>query len=522
MEDMDNVMSHIEACEPVKMDYYVDRGLKTGFLDVADSCVKGSIIVYNDFCLNINDCEKNIFCHRLEGNDLVSKKEYLFAMDYLTDVLTAYKETGKEIYKSVFERVISEFHAYFKEYGPVYDDLPVYAQTLLFIKAFDVLGAIPFQEDFLKLLMSYGEWLMNDEYYQNNNNHGMFQNIALLHLSVLFGNCREAATWQKHSIKRINVLFNDSYFNDFTNNEHSLSYFRYNNFLYDNAVKFCTYYKISGIEGITDKLKLSKEAFVTFVHKDGSLPLIGDGQIVKISESNTSSRLFPDIGIAVLKVGDIYLSLKSKTVYQTHAHIDMSSITLRYKDIDFLIDTGQYNYDRYTPINRYVRSSAGHSGIFPLFADGMFQKEFCDSLQYSAITAYEHNSEDNTGFVRGEYKLKDKHVCREISVSSGEVAIKDSWQCEKPAVMRQRFIIPKSFIEKAYFSASERILKSETDNIKIRFEIIYDMPDTMTVVQFGVASSSYYAYEETMLLDTFAQNTVFGQITAKITFKEEE
>lgn len=522
MEDMDNVMSHIEACEPVKMDFYVDRCSGSGYLYVADSCVKGIIIVWNDFCLNINDCKENIFCHQFEGSDLVSKKEYLFAMDYLTDVLTAYKETGKEIYKIVFERVISQFHAYFKEYGPVYEDLPVYAQTLLFIKAFDILETIPFQEDFLKLLMSYGEWLMKDEYYQNNHNHGMFQNIALLHLSVLFGNRREADIWQKHSIKRINLLFKDCYFNDFTNNEHSLSYFRYNNFLYDNAIKFCTYYKISGIEGITDKLRRSKEAFVTFAHKDGTLPLIGDGQIVKISESNTYSRLFPDIGIAVLKVGDVYLSIKSKTVYQSHAHIDMSSITARYKDIDFLIDTGQYNYDRYTPINRYVRSSAGHSGIFPLFADGMFQKEFCDSLQYSAITAYEHNNEDDISFVRGEYKLKDTHVCREVSVLPNEIIIKDSWSCEKPAVMRQRFVIPKAFIEKAYFSASNRILESEINNIKFRFEVIYDMPDTMTVVQFGVVSPAYYTYEETMLLDTFAQNTVSGEITAKITFKEEE
>lgn len=522
MEDMDNVMSHIEACEPVRMDFYVDRCSGSGYLYVADSCVKGIIIVWNDFCLNINDCKENIFCHQFKGSDLVSKKEYLFAMDYLTDVLTAYKETGKEIYKIVFERVISQFHAYFKEYGPVYEDLPVYAQTLLFIKAFDILETIPFQEDFLKLLMSYGEWLMNDEYYQNNHNHGMFQNIALLHLSVLFGNRREADIWQKHSIKRINLLFKDCYFNDFTNNEHSLSYFRYNNFLYDNAIKFCTYYKISGIEGITDKLRSSKEAFVTFAHKDGTLPLIGDGQIVKISESNTYSRLFPDIGIAVLKVGDVYLSIKSKTVYQSHAHIDMSSITARYKDIDFLIDTGQYNYDRYTPINRYVRSSAGHSGIFPLFADGMFQKEFCDSLQYSAITAYEHNIEDDISFVRGEYKLKDTHVCREVSVLPNEIIIKDSWSCEKPAVMRQRFVIPKAFIEKAYFSASNRILESEINNIKFRFEVIYDMPDTMTVVQFGVVSPAYYTYEETMLLDTFAQNTVSGEITAKITFKEEE
>lgn len=522
MEDMDNVMYHIEACEPVKMDFYTDRGFGSGYLKVADSCINGILVLWNDLYLNINDCEENIFCHQFEGSDLISKKEYLFAMDYLSNVLTAYKNTGKKIYKSVFERIISQFHTYFKEYGPVYGELPVYAQTLLFIKAFDVLETIPFQEDFLILLRKYAIWLMKDEYYQKNDNHGMFQNIALLHLSVLFGNCSEAVIWQKHGVERINQLFKDTYFSDFTNNEHSILYFEYNNFLYEEVIKFCTYYKISGIEGIIEKLKLSKDAFAVLAHRDGSFPLIGDGEIIKISESNACSRLFPDIGIAVLKVGDVYLSLKSKTVYQCHAHIDMSSITARYKDIDFLIDTGQYNYDRYTPINRYVRSSAGHSGIFPLFADGMFQEEFCDSLEHAAITAYEHNCEDNTGFVRGEYKLKDNHVCREVSVSSNEIIIKDSWNCEKPGVMRQRFVIPKVFIEKAHFSVSNRILESEIDNIKFRFEVIYDMPDTMTVVQFGVYSPSYYAYEETMLLDTFAQNTISGEIMAKITFKEEE
>lgn len=74
MEDMDNVMSHIEACEPVRMDFYVDRCSGSYYLYVADLCVKGIIIVWNDFCLNINDCKENIFCHQFEGSDLVSKR----------------------------------------------------------------------------------------------------------------------------------------------------------------------------------------------------------------------------------------------------------------------------------------------------------------------------------------------------------------------------------------------------------------------------------------------------------------
>lgn len=109
MEDMDNVMSHIEACEPVKMDFYTDRGFGSGYLKVADSCINGILVLWNDLYLNINDCEENIFCHQFEGSDLISKKEYLFAMDYLSNVLTAYKNTGKKFTKVCLKGLSANF-----------------------------------------------------------------------------------------------------------------------------------------------------------------------------------------------------------------------------------------------------------------------------------------------------------------------------------------------------------------------------------------------------------------------------
>ena len=515
---MKDLLSYRETFKPVRMDFYVDRGSYSNFI-IADQCTNGTLVLWNTLCLNINDCEGNIFCHQFDGSDVNSKKEYLFAMDYLTNVLSAYRSTGKEIYKDTFIKIICEFHEFLETNNPVYDELPIYGQSLLIIKALDVLENLPFQNDFLRLLWKYACWLMNDEYYQNNDNHGMFQNIALLHLSVLFGNYPESVVWQNHAIKRINCLFSNVYYKDYTNNENSIYYFEHNNNLYDKAIQFCMHYKITGITEIMNKLKQSKEALVTFAHQDCSFPLIGDGKTFYGTKNNNFSRLFPDIGIAVLKVDDIYLSLKFKTVFQPHAHQDISSITARYKNIDFLVDTGQYNYDRYTPINRYVRSTAGHSGIFSLFADNLFQKDFCASLQYSDITAYENNGK--SAFVRGEYGLKDVSVCREISVSSKEITIRDSWCCQRPTVLRQRFIIPKEFIEKSNFSVSKRTLESIVDNTKIRFEIIYDIPDILTVVQFGIAAPKYYEYEETMLLDTFIENVMSGEITAKITFEEE-
>lgn len=502
-----------------KMNYYMDRGKIVGFIDIADQCVENILPLWDIHCFDINGYQGNIFQHEFDGMDLFVKKEYLFAMDYLSCVLTAYKETGNEVYKDTFEKIIDQFHEYLNTDEPFYADLPIFAQTLLFIKAIDILGSIPYQKDFLELLRKYAEWFMDDNNYAFGYNHGLFSDLGLLHISVLLEGQPDFILWREYAISRINNLYEVAYYNDFTNNENSIKYFDLNNKLYEQIIKFCKYYDIDGIKKIEDGLEMAKEALTIFAHKDHTFPLIGDGRVFNSKTSNDQSRLFPDIGIAIVKVGEVYMSFKCKTVDQVHAHMDVSSITARYKNIDFLIDSGQYNHDRYTPANRFMRSTAGHSGIFPVFADGMFQKEFCDSLGRSEITVYEYR-EDNA-FVKGEYQLDGVHVCREISVLPNEIKIKDSWRCEEPTAMRQRFIIPKELIDNCRFTASQRILESHVENVKFKFEITSDVLNPLTTIQFGVAAPQFYAYEKTMLLDTFAENTVYGEITTKISFEED-
>lgn len=500
------------------MDFYIEREMSSDLMDTANKCADGILHLWGRHYLDSGG-EENIFFHQFSGNDIILKREYLFAMDYLSDVLTAYKHTGKKIYQDVFEKFLGQFYEYLQKKGPVYDDLPVYAQTLLLIKAMDILGSVPHQRDFLELLYRYAAWLMDREHYKGDNNHGMFQNIALLHLSVFLKDRPEAPLWETCAAERINQLFKDTYYSDFTNIENSIRYFDYNNELYKMAIRFCEYYGISGMAEIAEKLKQSDKALITMAHKDHSFPLIGDGCMFSRGYSNEESRLFPDMGFAVLKVKETYLSFKCKTVYQSHAHMDVSGITARYKGVDFIIDTGQYNYDRYTPINRYVRSSAGHSGIFPLFADNLFLDDFCHSLKNAGITAYMHQG--NMAFVRGEYCLKDVAVRREIFVFRNKIIIKDHWNGKKSAVMRQRFVIPKTLLGNAKFTVSRKILESWAGNIRFRFEIISDLPDVFTAIQFGIAAPQYDSYEETMVLDTFAENALSGEITAKITFWEE-
>lgn len=502
-----------------KMDYYVDRCTRNNVSYIADQCTAGNLYLWDTYYFNIHGIETNIFSHEFDV-DAKLKREYLLSMDYLTYVLTEYKRTGKDKYRKTFENIICQFHEYLKTNGPFYSDLPVYAQTLLFIKALDIFESIPYQNDLFQLLQKYACWLMDDNNHCFDHNHGLFEDLALLHISILFKGKTESIKWQNHAVRRIIQLFETAYYNDFTNNENSITYFNFNNYLYGQVIKFCNYYKINSIKKIETELEKSKEALNIFAHKDTSFPVIGDGNIFNSTGSNGHSGLFPDLGMAIIKVGDAYLSFKCKTVFQPHAHADLSSITARYKNIDILIDSGQYNYDRYSPINRYLRSSAGHSGIYPIMADGLFQKNFCSSIRNSGISVYEHYG-DNAR-VKGEYQLEDLIVSREILITQDGLIVKDCWIGQKPRAMRQRFVIPKELIEHSRFTASQRTLESKIGSLKFKYEIISDLENALTSVNFGVVSLQYHNYETAMLLDTITESNLSGKITAKISFWEEQ
>lgn len=504
-----------------KMEYYYDRGERlSNYIEIADKCTNGILVLWDKCALDSNAIEGNVFLHKFEGEDIRLKKEYLYTMDYLSCVLSAYRETGKEIYKTTFENYMEQFCEFIVSAGPVFDELPVMGQILLVIKAIDVLGHLPHQNELIELLIRYTSWLMDDTNYFFDNNHGLFFDLTLLHASILLNMHPDAPSWQKHALDRTRKLFSVAYYNDCTNNEHSLAYFHHNNILYNIVIDFCKNYHIAGLSDMEYKLDRAKEALNTFAHKDGSFPVIGDGSVFYSDESNACSRLFPDIGIAVVKIKDLYLSFKCKMVFQSHAHTDISGITARYKDIDFVIDSGHYNYDRYTPINRFVRSSAGHSGIFPLFADDIFQKEFCQEVNSSDITEYSHNG--GSACVKGQYQFRDVRVCRELLIYENEIIIKDSWKCDNPTTMRQRFVIPKELIEHCIFTVSQRLVETRVGNTCFKYQIIPSSEDAITEVQFGVAAPKYYEYETTMLLDTYVDSSISGEITARISFWEEK
>lgn len=506
-----------------KMTYYYDRWENMGSLDIANKCLENCLYLWKNYSMTADMINGNIFFYRFSGKDARTKNEYLFTMDYMSILLSAYKMTKKEAYKNKFLELYHMFIEYVDTNDPLNNgielDLPVLGQVLLVIKAIDVLGRIPKENKIQDLFKRYADWLMDRSTWITDHNHGLFQIIAQLHLSVCMPDFYPVQEWRQSAIEHLNLLYKRAYYGDYVNNEFSLSYFRYNNDLYTSICDFCNYYKIDGIKEIHSAIEETRKALNIFAHSDASFPVIGDGSVFYGNSWNMESKLFPEGNIAVVKIDELYFSFKNRTEFQSHAHIDLTSITARYKNIDFLIDSGQHNYDRYTPINRFVRSSAGHSSIFPLYADGLFLLDFCNRISYSRISDYDKDSD--RARVVGEYKLDDVSVTREIKAERHTMVISDSWKCEKPTAIRQRFVIPQVLLENSRFSFDAHLLESKVEGIHFKYQIITDIPNALTTVQFGVAAPEYNMFETTMLLDTIAENTTEGKITAVITFEEE-
>lgn len=512
------------------MEYYTDRGsnLTAGdhlkSIEIAEDILKNRIVLWNN--VYFEPSTKNIFDTVFETS-AVTNREYLLAMDYLSSLLSAYKDTNDSRYLDKFLDMVCQFFDYCQENElslSKSDDLIPCAQSLMFIKSFSIVRYDEsLKRKIVRLLYSHAQYCYNDYNHADNHNHGLFTDMGLLHLSVLFGALPEAQRWRNHAVERVKKLFQVCFYEDGFNNEGSLIYFWHNLIQYKHIIEFCDVYKISGLDCIKEKLKYSEQiVFASFIRSDRSIPMIGDGAEKFLqTECNNVSALYPDAGICVAKLGELYLTFKCKATLQSHTHIDDTSITARFRTLDLALDPGQYNYDRYHPINRFLRTSGGHSGIFPIFADGLSLKEYLKRRSATSISKFDF---DGTAYyVSGGYELDDGmiKVRRDITIKPNRIEVRDSWNCTAPQNMRQRFVLPKEFLERSRFTVSKKLFETTVEKTTIQYEIMSEKTPIITTMNFGVQAKQYLVYEPTLLLDTVAENSMSGEITASITILEE-
>ncbi|MEK7670669.1 MAG: heparinase II/III family protein, partial [Bacteroidota bacterium] len=297
-------------------------------------------------------------------------------------------------------------------------------------------------------LKYWSDWLSEAKNYKKNN-HGLMGSIALLHSAIQFGTASYSKAYLDVATNRIMELAKSSFDRDGLCNENTIGYHNFNLNLYRGLVVFCRHYGLSGalVNFLEDLIPRATKALEYCVWQDGFIPPIGDSAVYrpKIAARN-ESRCFYESGFAVVKNNDLYLSLICGARSEIHKHVDDSSITLRYKNRDILIDGGLYSYDRTDPYRRSVESSFGHSGVFLKGFDGLLRSEFLK--QFGPVSGkIEHFEESDEGVrIQCRYSvLKGRALfARNIFVCwPDEVAIVDSVEVNDIAISSeivQRFL----------------------------------------------------------------------------------
>lgn len=224
----------------------------------------------------------------------------------------------------------------------------------------------------------WSDWLAEPKNYKKNN-HGLMGSIALLHSAVQFGTAPYASAYLEVATNRIIELGKSSFDRDGLCNENSIGYHNFNLHCYRGLLEFCKHYALS--ETLVDFLEeltlRATKALAFCVWQDGSIPPIGDSAVYRVNiRSRNESRCFYDSGFAVVKNEDLYLSIQCGAPSEIHKQVDDSSMTLRFMNLDILVDGGSYLYDRMNPHRRCVESSLGHSGLFLKEFDGLLRSEF--------------------------------------------------------------------------------------------------------------------------------------------------
>jgi hypothetical protein len=226
-------------------------------------------------------------------------------------------------------------------------------------------------------LKYWSDWLAKPKHYTKNN-HGLMGSLALLHSAVQFGATPHARAYLDVATNRIIELGKTSFDRDGLCNENTIGYHSYNLHLYRGVLEFCKHYGLSEtlVSFLEATILRATKALEFCVWQDGSIPPLGDSPVYRTKlASRNKSRCFYESGFAVVKNDDLYVSIVCGALTETHKQVDDSSITLRFRNHDILIDGGSYLFDRTDPYRRCVASSLGHSGVFLKAFDGLLRRE---------------------------------------------------------------------------------------------------------------------------------------------------
>ena len=248
---------------------------------------------------------------------------------------------------------------------------------------FDIDGET--RSDLLAEVVHCCSWLAREENFHQTN-HGVMGANALM-LAGRFLGCGSGDSASDRifelGLSRVLEIARVSFDRDGLCYENTIGYHNFNLGMYRQALKFLSECGVDNeeyreLEHIVTK---GLEALAYCIRSDSTIPPIGDSPVYKVPfRSINSSKCFNESGFLVIKNDDLYVSLICGSRSEFHKQMDDSSLTVRYRGEDLIIDGGSYSYDRVQGHGRYVESASAHSGVFPAAINQLRRRDVLGKL----------------------------------------------------------------------------------------------------------------------------------------------
>ena len=220
-----------------------------------------------------------------------------------------------------------------------------------------------------KTMIDSASFLSSKHNYANNNNHGIFEDLALLSLGIHIEDTLIKSHYVKLSINRFIQQINNTFSKKGVHLENSPGYHLgitgTSKRMLDMVNKYEYGYLIDDSTKKIMRLALCNKYY--FVLNSGLIPPVGDSiatQYTNFEECKQNFLLQDDVaGYQIYKDKAFYLLSRTQSPYDTHKHSDAMSFVY---EVDKELIFGEAGFLDYTHSenNKYTKSHLGHNQIF--------------------------------------------------------------------------------------------------------------------------------------------------------------
>lgn len=324
---------------------------------------------------------------------------FIFFVDWFETVLTA-KETAHQAATMAVALVRDweELHPKPSDAEPMAYHDETTAQRLLNLMSLQIRVRIV-EPDLDKqvlepLISSTADLLATDDFHSAGNNHGMFQDLALLYWSILSASDGgdRPETYFNIAMLRLRAYFSECFTEDGVHVENTPTYHLMVSRQVANVQRIASIANHPDASFYAQLISRAERYATHALMPDGVYPPVSDTQQTPVnragmhrvftspefayaSSAGTHGRppqerwlVLPESGYAVYRdqwghVGATYAFFSAAYNADYHKHSDDLSFFLRSKEIDLLSESGPFSYDYKDPFSRYAYSQYAHNSL---------------------------------------------------------------------------------------------------------------------------------------------------------------